>query len=258
MKWLKEYFKIYTLSLLRQSSYIVPTLIFPSLFFLLFAHPNADTKAKAHLLLGSFSAFAVLGVAFLQYAVEAAHEKSSSWNLYAKSLPCPRYIPLIARTLVSIVMSLLSSWVVVLVVHLSTPAHLEMQEFIKMSVVLIFGSLPFCLLALCIAEMVSAKSSLPIANLFYIVLSFAGGLWMPPEALPKKVQEISDYLPTRAYGECVWASLGLKTLEIKYIWILIVYTIIFLVVKTQFQSIRNAWIAIRKPVVPRKNHDTMT
>ena len=54
------------------------------------------------------------------------------------------------------------------------------------------------------------RAALPLANLLYLVLAYAGGLWTRPSSLPGAVAGISRYLPTRAYADAlVAAALGL-------------------------------------------------
>ena len=91
------------------------------------------------------------------------------------------------------------------------------------------GAIPFALMGICLGLVAGSRSVLPLANLTYLPLSFAGGLWMPPNILPKFVQDISPYLPTRMYGEIMWAAVLNKNVEEKYIWGLVIYTAVFLV-----------------------------
>jgi ABC-2 type transport system permease protein len=49
-----------------------------------------------------------------------------------------------------------------------------------------------------------------IANVLYLTLSYAGGLWTPPDALPPGVRAVAALLPTYHWGKVIWAAaLGL-------------------------------------------------
>ena len=52
------------MELLRQPAYVVATLGFPSIFYLIFAVPESKTEFGANLLLGSFSVLQCLGSYF--------------------------------------------------------------------------------------------------------------------------------------------------------------------------------------------------
>ena len=216
------YFKIHV----RQPSYVLSTLIFPSLFFLMFAHPNAKTSDHAHLLMASFCAFAVLGVAFLDFGVSIAKERTSGWSRYIRTLPVSANKVFLGRSLNAVVFSLLAAALVVLVVNLSTDANLEVPKYFSLLGVLILGLIPFALMGIAIGYLTTASSSLPVANLFYLTLSFIGGLWIPPEGLPERIQDISVYSPTRFYGEFVWAAtLDGHELKEQYVWSAAIYTL---------------------------------
>lgn len=192
---------------LRQPAYVVSTLIFPSLFFLFFALPNADSPEKANFLLGSFSIFAVLGVIFFQFGVFVAQDKESLWFSYQKSLPVQFWKILAARGLVAMFFGFLAFYLVAIVVFSTTDANIGWQKFLGLNFLLFTLSIPFCGFALILGLSISANSILPVCNLIYLLSSFAGGLWMPPNALPKAIQPLSEWLPTRAFGEIVWTYL---------------------------------------------------
>ncbi|NJM09893.1 MAG: hypothetical protein HC883_03100 [Bdellovibrionaceae bacterium] len=98
-------------------------------------------------------------------------------------------------------------------------------RWLLMVAVIVAGSIPFALMAATIANWVSAWAALPVFNLIYILSSFAGGLWMPPAALPAKVEAISRYLPTRHLGEIIW-KIGLgEAVEAKYALYLAGFTV---------------------------------
>jgi ABC-2 type transport system permease protein len=204
-----HHFRAKFLNMLRQPAFVIGTLVFPSLFFAFFAAPNADTPEKANLLLNSFAAFAVLGVVFFQFGLDLAIERNSPWFLYLRTLPLKPSSFFIARGLAALSFAILAASVVILIGHALVPAHFTLITLCRLAVALTIGGIPFCLMGLCIGYFIPASSALPIANLAYLILSFAGGLWIPPAGLHSSVQKISPFLPTRLYGEWAWsAALG--------------------------------------------------
>ncbi|MEY4615229.1 MAG: putative transporter, permease protein [Pseudomonadota bacterium] len=224
MNLIIKHAKIKCLHLLRQPSYVVSTLIFPSLFFLFFAAPNAKTPEAANLLMGSFAAFAVLGVVFFQFALDFSIERATPWFQFVKTLSIPSWQFFLARSLTALFFALLAASAVLGVVLLTTPATLSWQRFFPFLFALFIGALPFCLLGLIVGYFAPSSSALPISNLVYLILSFAGGLWIPPAGLAPTIQKISVWLPTRFYGEWVWsAALGRQT-EMKFLAGLLIYS----------------------------------
>ncbi len=216
------------LELFRQPMYLVSTVLFPSMFFWFFGIPNAKETGSIAILTASFSAFAVLSVVLFQFAVGIAQEKDSSWYYYVKSLPYPRGLQLGSRLLAGLLFSALGIGGVIATALIFS--DLKIQDILWFSFIakVYLGSIPFALMGICIGLSVNSRTVLPMANLIYLPLSFAGGLWMPPNILPKVVQDISIYLPTRMYGEILWADVLKTSVEVKNMYGLAAYGVVFL------------------------------
>ena len=232
------------LELFRQPMYIVSTILFPSMFFWFFGIPNAKEPGAISILTASFAGFAVLSVVLFQFAVGISQEKDSSWYYYVRSLPYPQGLQLTSRILSGFLFSALGiAGVVFTALYFSNLPYQEIHwlDFISK---IYLGAIPFALMGICLGLAVNSRTVLPLANLVYLPLSFAGGLWMPPNILPTAVQEISVYLPTRMYGEILWAAILSKEIAQKHILGLSLYTAVFLVLaiylfrKLQEQSFR--------------------
>lgn len=196
-----------TLENLRQPMYLVSTFVFPSLFFWFFGIPNAPDARGLALLTASFSAFAVLSVVLFQFGIGLANDRETSWYSYLRVLPAPRGTSLIARVLSGIVFATLGVLGVLATARFFGHLDFAPYDWGMFALTLTIGAVPFACLGLTLGLLVSARSATPVLNLTYLPLSFAGGLWMPPNILPKVVQDISEYLPSRHYGELLWATL---------------------------------------------------
>lgn len=215
------YMKTELINFFRQPSYVTSTLVFPSVFFMFFALPNVNSVESAQLMLGSFSCYAVLSVVFFQFSVTTAMERASQWQQFLKTLPVSFWQWMSARLFVSLAFALLSALILMFTVILTTELEFSLALISKAFVALIVAGLPFCFMGLTIGYLVSEQSAIPVSNLFYLPLSFAGGLWLPPEALPKVVQEVSLYLPSRHYGEILWSICFDQPLPTKSVYHLI-------------------------------------
>ena len=227
MKKTMIHFRWMVMELLRQPAYVVATIGFPAIFYLIFAVPESNGEAEANLLLGSFSSFAVFGVVFLQLGVGIAQERNQSWYLYLRTLPISSFTFFSARFLSSLFFSILAAATIVILALTLTPAHLKPEVWFKYILTLSLGAASFSTMGLSLGYWTGEKSCLPIGNLIYLPLTFAGGLWKPPEALPDAIKEISVYLPTRHYGELVWAVLLERDIEFKYAAYLAISFVIF-------------------------------
>jgi ABC-2 type transport system permease protein len=193
-----------TLELLRYPSFSVPTLAFPALFFLLFVAPRGDRDAT--LLLASFAGFAFLAVAFFQFGVGIAAERETPWERFLRALPAGASVRFAARLLSGTVFGLASAGLVALAAVASTDAHLAPVRWGTLALVLVFGAVPFALLGIALGYWVTPRGALPVANILYLVLAFAGGLWTTPAHLPSAVASVSPLVPTRQFGNVLWGA----------------------------------------------------
>ncbi len=216
-----------TLELARQPMYIVSTILFPSMFFWFFGVPNAQNQTAALIMLGSFSAYAVLGIVLFQFGVGIAQERGTPWSAYLRILPAPAWVGFFSRLVSGIFFACLAVAGVLWTAFHFTPLELTMGRLLPFLIYLFLGSIPFGMMGIVIGLACKAQSALPVANLVYLPLSFAGGLWVPPNALPKVVQDLSPYLPTRMYGELVWGVLLQQEVENKFLIGLAIYLAIF-------------------------------
>jgi ABC-2 type transport system permease protein len=193
-----------TLELLRYPSFSVPTLAFPALFFLLFVAPRGDRDAT--LLLASFAGFAFLAVAFFQFGVGIAAERESPWERFLRALPAGAGVRFAARLLSGTLFGLASAGLVALTAVASTDAHLPPVRWGALALVLVLGAVPFALLGIALGYWATPRGALPVANILYLVLAFAGGLWTTPAHLPSAVALVSPLVPTRQFGDVLWGA----------------------------------------------------
>lgn len=198
------------------------------MFFWFFGIPNAKEPGSIAILTSSFCCFGILSVVLFQFGVGISQEKDSSWYYYVRSLPYPKGVQLTSRIISGFLFSLLGLGGVVTTALVFSTMGIQEIPWAEFLIKIYLGAIPFALMGICLGLAVGSRSVLPLANLIYLPLSFAGGLWMPPNILPKIVQDISPYLPTRMYGEIIWAAVLKQNLEMKYVWGLCAYAVIFL------------------------------
>jgi ABC-2 type transport system permease protein len=72
---------------------------------------------------------------------------------------------------------------------------------------LLAGSLPFIALGFALGYL-AGNAAPAVANLIYVPLSFASGLFIPVAQLPSFAQQVAPYLPTYHYGQLAWGAVG--------------------------------------------------
>jgi len=210
MKLLLAHTKVELLTLLRTPGFLIPTMIFPSMFFLMFAAPNLLNTYAANFATGSFMAFAVFTVTFFQFGVGTANERENPWSSFVRTLPAHPIYRNGGKVLTAAALAMLAALVLVVVAHFTTPLDLPLASWPRIFLALAAGGVMMGMLGTALAYLVTPKAALPLANLIYLPLAFMGGMWMPPSMLPKAVQTFSPYLPSRQWMELVWAAMSGK------------------------------------------------
>ena len=78
--------KTQTLQHLRTPGYLLPTLAMPGLFYFLFEGQDTAVGLVTHLM-ASYAMWAILGVAFFQFGVGIAEERTTAWERFLRMLP---------------------------------------------------------------------------------------------------------------------------------------------------------------------------
>jgi len=214
-----------TIELLRYPAFVVPTLAFPAVFFLFFLGPR--TQAAANLQMGTFAGFAVIGVAFFQFGVGIAVERASPWETYLRTLPVGPGTRLGARVLSAVVFAGAAAAILVAVAALTTHVMLPPAQWIALVATLLVGAAPFAVLGIALGYWAPQRGALPIANILYLGLSYAGGLWFRARELPAPVEAVSRYLPTRAYADALAAAVEGRMLALRTGASLVGFTVLF-------------------------------
>jgi ABC-2 type transport system permease protein len=217
----RKYVWINTIEMVRIPMYSVSTIVFPTLLFMLFGLPYAGSTEGARMITASYAAYAVIGVTLFQFGVGIASERNSPWQQFLRVLPVGAVTRLTAQVAAALVFSAASVAVLLIASAAFSKAAFDLALLARLLPALLLGSIPFAFLGITIGYWAGRRSALPIANLLYLPLAFGGGLWMPPSALPHAIRAISPYLPTRHYGEIVWAAAGARAVPFaSWLWLL--------------------------------------
>ena len=220
----------------RIPAFSLTSLALPVLFFTFFGLPFArQTLANGvslgAFLLASFAAYAVGSVMVYGFGIGVATERGMKVDLLMRATPVPPAIVILAKVLNALVFSGIS--IVVLIVYgvLVGGVRQDLTVWIVMIVRLLAGSLPFIALGFAIGYSSGPHAAPALANLIYLPLAFASGLFMPVSQLPGFVQRIAPYLPAYHYGQLAWGAVGAGTEPVltSLAW-LAGYTAVFLLI----------------------------
>jgi ABC-2 type transport system permease protein len=199
------HFKEQTLQHLRSPGYLVPTLAMPGLFYFLFEGED-EAPGLVTFLMASYAMWAILAVAFFQFGVGIAEERSTAWERFLRTLPLAARQRLAGRMLSAAVFAAVAAAIVILEAHIINPVSVPAERWLPWIGALLAGGAMMALAGIALGYWAKPRAATPIATLAWLLLAYLGGLWALPAELPSWVQTISPYLPTRLWGEVTWAA----------------------------------------------------
>ena len=158
--------------------------------------------------MATFAGFAVIGVAFFQFGVGIAIDRASPWEAYLRTLPVGPAVRLAARLVSAAVFACAAAALLVVDSRrhdrrLAPGGALGRARPSR----LLAGVVPFAFLGIALGYWAPAKGALPIANLLYLVLAYAGGLWiLPSRPSGGRRRRSPGFLPTRALSDALVAA----------------------------------------------------
>jgi len=173
----------------------------PVMFYLLFgvalgggARSVASTRVTTYMI-ASYGVFGVVGSALFGLGIGLATERAQGWMLVKRASPMPPSAYFAAK----VAMSMLFAACVALLLFAAAltvgGARLPLGTWLALGATLVFGAVPFCAMGCAIGALAGPNSAPAVVNLLYLPMSFASGLWIPYELLPRAVQTISPMLP---------------------------------------------------------------
>ncbi len=220
----------------RIPAFSVTIVALPVLFFTFFGLPFArqtlpnGTSLGAYLL-ASFAAYSVGSVMVFGFGIGVSTERGLKVDVLMRATPLPPVIAILAKVLNALAYALLS--LVVLIVYGIVVGGVRQSPLVWIDMIarLLAGSLPFIALGFSIGYLCGPNVAPAVANLVYLPLSFASGLFMPLSQLPAFVRRLAPYLPAYHYGQLGWSSVGAASepLLTSLAW-LAGYTVLFLAI----------------------------
>jgi ABC-2 type transport system permease protein len=203
-----------TLQHLRAPGYLLPTLAMPGLFYFLFEGPDTE-PALVTFLMASYAMWAILGVAFFQFGVGIAEERTTAWERFLRTLPLSAGQRLAGRVLSAALFAAAAAAVVIAEAHLINPVRVPAGRWLPWILALGAGGVVMALGGIAIGYWASPRAAIALATLAWLLLAYLGGLWEAPGELPGWAAEVSPYLPTRLWGELTWAAVQGQTSSLR-------------------------------------------
>jgi ABC-2 type transport system permease protein len=112
--------------------------------------------------------------------------------------------------------------------------QLSAGEWVGVIVLMWIGVWPFALLGIALGYVTTETTAFSVTYGLYIVLSVAGGLWMPPAILPSTMLSIARTLPTYHAADLGWQIASGQAPEFISAIVLTIWALGFLLIATLF------------------------
>jgi ABC-2 type transport system permease protein len=220
------------LKAMRLPVFIIPTLVFPALFYVLFGivlgggAPGGITMPSY--MLATYGTFGVVGAALFGMGVGVAAERGQGWLTLKSATPMPPLAYFGAKVLMSMILGLLIFALLSVLAVIMGGVRLPASSWGAMALVLTLGTVPFCALGCALGYMTGPNSAPAIANMIYLPMSLLSGLWIPLEFMPAVVRGIAPFMPPYHIARLALGSIGMETRVTFHVTALAACTVLFL------------------------------
>lgn len=217
----------------RIPAFIIPVIIFPAMFYIMFGLLIAGSVPAAGLampayLLASYGTFGVVGAALFGMGVGVAAERGQGWLLLKRATPMPPLAYFGGKVVMSMAIGLAIALLLALLGATFGGVRLPLSGWALLLVVLTAGGVPFCALGCALGYMAGPNSAPPLANLIYLPMSLAAGLWIPIEFMPAFMRDVAPFMPPYHLARLALATIGVPTPVATHLVALVAFTMLFL------------------------------
>ena len=199
------------LRLLRAPAFAVPTLLFPAMFYclfaVLFAGDRGSFEAKVYLL-ATYGVFGVMAPGLFGFGVSVALDRERGWLTLKRGLPMPPGAYLVSKLAMAMLFATIIFTLLALLATVLGGVRLPATAWLTLLVVDVLGVLPFCAIGLFIGTHVNGQAAPAVINLIYLPMSFLSGLWMPVTALPAVLRSAAPLWPAYHLGQLALGAVG--------------------------------------------------
>lgn len=198
------------LRMLRTPMFTLPTLVFPLVFYVMFAVllNRGSGKAGAYLL-ATYGVFGVMGAAMFGFGVTVAMERTQGWLRLQRAMPVPPGAYLAAKMGMAMLFALIISLCLLGLAVSMAGVEISALQALQLIVVNLLGTLPFAAFGLYIGTMTSGNAAPAILNIIFLPMAFLSGLWMPLSVLPDSIAKLAPVWPSYHLAQIALKVIGL-------------------------------------------------
>lgn len=224
------------LAMFRNPSSLIPTVLFPIMFWVFFGLPNARETSSSGFsvgayILGSYAMYSMIQTVLFNLGIFIASERSTGWYRFQRTTPVRVWVMFGAKLIATLLLALIALTALLVVGALTGDISLPVMAWASLVARVMFGVLPFAALAVFIGYLSRGPNTAsPLINLIFFPMAFGSGLFIPINNLPKIVQDIAPFLPAYHGGMLARVAVGVPSASSEWIHVLwlLGFTAVFL------------------------------
>ncbi len=193
---------------LREPAFVLPTLLFPTGFYLLFGVMLSGSAAHAEYMLAGYGVFGIMVAALFGFGAGIANERERGMLRLKRALPAPPGAWLLAKMVAAMAFAAAISLLLAALAHFVGGVDLEPTQWLKLFAVNVLGVLPFCALGLYVGSLVGGNAAVAVINILCLPMAFLSGLWMPLSILPDIFTRLAPVWPAYHLGQLAMKVVG--------------------------------------------------
>ena len=198
---------------LRNPGFLLPIILFPAAFYLMFGVALAEHSAPgaARYLLASYSTFGVMAPGLFGFGVSLALERDSGLLTLKRALPMPPGAYLLGKMLMAMVVAAVVGVLLLLLAVFLAGVELTAAQGSRLLLVDMLGVLPFCALGLMVGTLLKGQGAPGLLNLVYLPMAFLSGLWFPLKMMPPILGQLAPLWPSYHLNMLALSAVGFDT-----------------------------------------------
>jgi ABC-2 type transport system permease protein len=211
---------------LRNPGFLVPIMLFPAVFYMMFgilmAHGGGET---ARYMLGSYSTFAVMAPGLFGFGVSLALERDGGLLQLKRALPMPPGAYLLGKLLMAMLVALGVGVLLLAMALLIAKVPLGAAQVASLLATDALGVLPFCAIGLLVGTTIKGQGAPGLLNLVYLPMAFLSGLWFPLSVMPAFLRQLAPVWPSYHLNQLALSAVGLNDApRLPHVLVLLAFT----------------------------------
>jgi ABC-2 type transport system permease protein len=232
MRGFAAYLRFEVARTLRNPAYIMFTLGFPLAFYLLFTSLYGSQASAGGFDFNSFymvsmAAYGAFGAAIQANSTRLSMERSGGWVRQLRVTPLAPLPYVLAKAAMALAVAGPALALVSLAGVLFHGVQMPATAWVAYLLSMWLGVIPFAVLGVLLGYLFDSQSAGGAVMVIYFALSILGGMWFPPQVMPKVMRAIAHLMPSYHYVELGWNAVADHALGWGHIAVLLGYTAVF-------------------------------